>query len=194
MRLTPLDRMQTPTLLLRPLEPADAPALFEQILGDADTMRDLPLGRHRRVDESSAFIDWALRGWNDGSLIRYAIECRQTGRLTAVIELRPVLPRVEVSVMTSYKLGMQFGNGEIQVLQQLVNWLLEQPGVYRVFGYCAVDGLAHKTLERIGFTREATLVNHQPRPNRGLIAADSYIYALTRSEPVAPTAPRHSTP
>ncbi|MEK6298051.1 MAG: N-acetyltransferase, partial [Paraburkholderia tropica] len=70
MRFIPLDRINAPTLLVRPLTRADAPALFDQMLGDADTMRDLPLARHTRLDDTAAFIDEALRGWQDGTLIR----------------------------------------------------------------------------------------------------------------------------
>lgn len=189
MRFIPLDRINAPTLLVRPLTRADAPALFDQMLGDADTMRDLPLARHTRLDDTTAFIDEALRGWQDGTLIRYVLECQQTQRLTALIELKPALPRVEIGVMISRAGGARRRRAGVLALQQLIDWLMEQPGVYRVFACCAVDGLAHSAMERLGFVREATLANYEPRPNRGLLAADSYLYALTRAAPVPPPAP-----
>jgi [ribosomal protein S5]-alanine N-acetyltransferase len=58
--------------------------------------------------------------------------------------------------------------------------------VYRVFACCAVDGAAHSSMERLGFVQEARLTNHEPRPNRGLAANDSFLYALTRPAPVPP--------
>ena len=39
-------------------------------------------------------------------------------------------------------------------------------------------------MERLGFTLEARVKNHECRPNRGLAAADCYLFAMTR--PVQP--------
>ncbi|RKE40069.1 RimJ/RimL family protein N-acetyltransferase [Paraburkholderia sp. BL23I1N1] len=186
MRFTPLDSMETPYLRLRPLTFADAPSLFDQMLGDADTMRDLPVPRHTGVSQTAEFIDEALRGWSDGSLIRYALECKDSGRLTALIELKPTLPRVEIGVIISRHGGARRRRAGILALQELIDRLIEQPGVYRIFACCAVDGAAHSSMERLGFVKEALLTNHEPRPNRGLAAADSYLYALTRPAPVPP--------
>ncbi|RAS39245.1 GNAT family N-acetyltransferase [Paraburkholderia bryophila] len=186
MRLTPLDSIDTPLLRLRPLTPADAPALFDQMLGDAGTMRDLPVLRQTGVSQTDAFIAEALRGWEDGSLIRYTLECKETGRLTALIELKPALPRVEIGVIISRHGGARRRRAGVLALQELIDWLIEQPGVYRVFACCAVDGAAHSSMERLGFVKEAVLTNHEPRPNRGLVAADSYLFALTRPAPVPP--------
>jgi RimJ/RimL family protein N-acetyltransferase len=186
MRFIPLDSMETPYLRLRPLTLADAPALFDQMLGDADTMRDLPVPRHTGVAQTAEFVDEALRGWDDGTLIRYTLECKETGRLTALIELKPTLPRVEIGVIISRHGGARRRRAGVLALQELIDWLIEQPGVYRVFGCCAVDGAAHSSMERLGFVQEARLTNHEPRPNRGLAAADSFLYALTRSAPVPP--------
>ncbi|MFM0312688.1 GNAT family protein [Paraburkholderia sp. RL17-383-BIF-A] len=189
MRFIPLDSMETPYLRLRPLTLADAPALFDQMLGDAGTMRDLPVLRHTGVAQTVEFVDEALRGWEDGSLIRYALECKETGRLTALIELKPTLPRVEIGVIISRHGGARRRRAGILALQELIDWLIEQPGVYRVFACCAVDGAAHSSMERLGFVQEAILTNHEPRPNRGLAAAHSYLYALTRPAAVPPEPP-----
>ncbi|MFM0416068.1 GNAT family N-acetyltransferase [Paraburkholderia aromaticivorans] len=189
MRFIPLDSMETPYLRLRPLTLADAPALFDQMLGDTGTMRDLPVLRHTGVAQTVEFVDEALRGWEDGSLIRYALECKETGRLTALIELKPTLPRVEIGVIISRHGGARRRRAGILALQELIDWLIEQPGVYRVFACCAVDGAAHSSMERLGFVQEAILTNHEPRPNRGLAAAHSYLYALTRPAAVPPEPP-----
>jgi [ribosomal protein S5]-alanine N-acetyltransferase len=189
MHFVPLESMDTPQLLLRPLTLADAPALFDQMLGDVDTMRDLPVPRHRNVEQTAAFIDEALHGWEDGTLIRYTLECKETGRLTALIELKPALPRVEVGVIISRQGGARRRRAGVLALQDLLDWLIEQPGVYRLFACCAVDGAAHSSMERLGFVQEALLRNHEPRPNRGLLADNSYLYARTRPVPALPEPP-----
>jgi RimJ/RimL family protein N-acetyltransferase len=189
MRFAPLETMDTPSLTLRPLTPADASALFDQMLGDASTMRDLPVARHTRIEQTAAFIDEALRGWDDGTLIRYALECKETGQLTALIELKPALPRIEIGVIISRIGGARRRRSGVLALQDLIDWLIAQPGVYRLFACCAVDGAAHSSMERLGFVQEALLRNHEPRPNRGLVADNSYLYALTRPVPTLPDPP-----
>jgi len=188
MRFTPRDIFETEHLTLRPLEPADAPALFDSMLGDIDTMRDMPIPRHRSVAQTVQFIDEARAGWLDASLIRYVLACRETGRLTALIELKPSLPRVEVGVIISRKGAARKRRAGVLALQELLDWLIEQPGVYRIFASCAVDGAAHSSMRRIGFECEGTLKSYEPRPNSHQLAADSYLFAMTRPAP-APTPP-----
>ena len=49
--------IESADLLMRPPEPRDAEALFEAMLGDAATTRDLSFKRHTQLDETLAFID-----------------------------------------------------------------------------------------------------------------------------------------
>jgi len=186
MRLKPLDTLETEHLILRPLQPSDAPALFDSMLGDIDTMRDMPIERHRSVAQTARFIDEASAGWLDATLIRYVLVCRETGRLTALIELKPTLPRVEIGVIISRKGAARKRRAGVLALQELLDWLIEQPGVFRVFASCAVDGAAHSSMKRLGFECEGTLKSYEPRPNTHQLAADSYLFAITRPAPVPP--------
>ncbi|MGV2292948.1 GNAT family N-acetyltransferase [Trinickia sp. YCB016] len=182
----PLDTMETPDLLLRPFTAADAPALFEQMLNDPETMRDLPFVRHVTLDQTAAYIEDAERGWRDGTLIRYALECRKTGQLTGTIELKPALPRIEIGAIISRRGGARRRRAGVFALQDLVDWLIEQPGVFRVFAYCAVDGASHSSMKRLGFVCEGLVKSYEPRPNRGLPAGDSYLFSKTRIAPEMP--------
>jgi [ribosomal protein S5]-alanine N-acetyltransferase len=175
-----IETMETPTLLLRPLEAGDAAALFQQMLGDAETVRDLTFERHATALTTHEYITQALVGWKYGSMFRYVLVCKDTGALTAIIELTPRLPQVELGLVISRKGGTRRRRHGIIAFRAFLDWLIGQPGVYRVFACCAVDGLAHSSMERLGFKQEGRLVNYEARPNRGLVAADSYLYALTR--------------
>jgi len=77
--------IESADLLMRPPEPRDAEALFEAMLGDAATTRDLSFKRHTQLDETLAFIDDSVQGWRDGTLIRWVLEDRASGRLTGMI-------------------------------------------------------------------------------------------------------------
>jgi len=180
MTYEPIIIMETPRLLLRPLGPEDTQMLFEQMLGDAETVHDLSIRRHEDALATHEYITEALVGWKTGVLYRYALVARDNGTLTAVIELAPRLPQITLGVMISRKGGNRRRRDGVEALRLLLRQVLFQPGVYRICAYCAVDGQAHTSMERLGFRREGRLVNHEARPNRGLPAADSYLYAMTR--------------
>jgi [ribosomal protein S5]-alanine N-acetyltransferase len=185
----PPELIESNELLLRPPEPRDAQALFDEMLGDADTTRHLGFRRHATPDETLSFIEDAQRGWQDGTLIRWVLEDKASGRLTALIELRPQPPRAELGVVISRRGGARRRRAGLYALRRLLKWLLAQPPIFRIYAYCAVDGDAHSSMERLGFTLEAKLTNHECRPNLGLLAADSYLYAMTR-----PLVPPGATP
>lgn len=186
--------IESDAIRMRPPEPRDAPALFEQMLGDAATMRDLSCKLHTTLDETHAFIDESQAGWQSGTLIRWVLEDRATGGLTAMIELRPFPPRVELGVMISRHGGARRRRAGLYALRKLLAWLLAQPPFLRIYAYCSVDGDAHSSMERLGFTLEAKLTNYECRPNRGLLAGDSYLYAMTRRAPSPGDAAPSPTP
>jgi [ribosomal protein S5]-alanine N-acetyltransferase len=182
----PPRRIESDDLLLRPLEPRDAQALFDDMLGDPDTTRHLSFARHATLDETLVYIEQAERGWETGELIRWVLEDKASGALSAVIELRPLPPRVELGVMIARRGTARRRRAGLYVLRKLLKWLLVQPPVYRIYACCATDGDAYRSMERLGFTLEAKLINYEPRPNLGLVAADSYLFAMTRPAQLPP--------
>ncbi|MFL9864597.1 GNAT family N-acetyltransferase [Paraburkholderia fungorum] len=176
----PPELIESDELLLRPPEPRDAAMLFDEMLGDPGTTRYLCCRCHVSLDETLTFIDESQRGWQDGTLIRWVLEDKSSGRLTALIELRPRPPRAELGVVISRHGGARRRRAGLYALRKLLKWLLAQPPIFRIYAYCAVDGDAHSSMERLGFTLEAKLINHECRPNLGLLAGDSYLYAMTR--------------
>ncbi|WP_206956925.1 GNAT family N-acetyltransferase [Trinickia acidisoli] len=183
MPFEPFERFETERLLLRPLAPDDCQALFEQMLSDPETTRDLTWERYTDAWQTHEYITDAMAGWRYRTRFRYGLFGKDDGRLCAVIDLTPRLPRVELGVITSRQGGNRRRRDALAALRQVLDWLMEQPGVYRIFAYCAVDGRAYSVMERLGFTREGTIVNYEARPNRRVIAGDSYLYAMTRQAP-----------
>lgn len=181
---TPLQELRCAGLILRPVALSDADALFDQMFNDEETMRDLSVRRHSHVDETRQFINEALNGWQFGVLLRYVIACEKTGELTALVEVRPLLPRVEIGVVIARRGGTRRRRSGLVLLRTFIDWIIDQPGVYRLFATCAIDGKAQSCMERLGFTREGRLINYEARPNLGLEAADCYLFAITRKPPI----------
>ncbi|MFM0670857.1 GNAT family N-acetyltransferase [Paraburkholderia sediminicola] len=176
--------IESDTLLLRPPQPSDAQALFDEMLSDVETTLHLGFPRHTTLDDTLAFIELSKRGWETGALAHWLLEDKASGRITALIEMRPEPPRVELGVIISRRGGARRRRDGLYALRRLLKWLLVQPPIFRIYAYCAVDGHAHSSMERLGFRLEGRLTNHEYRPNLDLFAGDSYLYAMTRPVPV----------
>ena len=183
--------IETDALLLRPLEFLDAEELFNCMFSDFDTMRDLAWRIHTHVAETRAFIALSRAGWETGAYVHWALECKQTRRITALIELRIETPRIEIGYVICRRGATRRRRSGFIAIRKLTQWLINQPGIYRVFAHCAVDGRMHPTMARLGFTLEGVVRNHEARPNIGVLAGDSYLYAMTRQ--AGPTPSRAGT-
>lgn len=172
--------IESDTLLLRPPKPEDAQALFDDMFSDEETMRFLSFSRHTRIEETRAYIEESLEGWETGWMIRWVVEDKATGSLTALLQLMPQPPRAELGLILSRRGPSRRRRTGLKALRTLIKWIVAQPLIYRLYAYCAVDGTAHTSMERLGFVREARITNHEARPNLGLPAGDSYLFAMTR--------------
>jgi RimJ/RimL family protein N-acetyltransferase len=188
LQFRPPERFETDTLLLRAPEGRDAQALFEEMLGDEETTRYMRMPRHRTREETLAYIEAVRADWESGSVFRWVMEHKETGLLAGEIQMQATLPRVEVGFMISRPGPARRRRASLDALRRLLHWTIAQPSVLRIFAYCAVDGKAHSGMERLGFTLEGRLVNHECRPNLGLAAGDSYLYAMTRPVAAPPQA------
>ncbi|MEW6343437.1 MAG: GNAT family N-acetyltransferase [Paraburkholderia sp.] len=177
---------------LRPFVDADAPDLFHVLLGDPAVTEWLPLATHRSVDESRAFIRLCELGWTSATRFTWALEDSAGRQLLAAIELTPTLPRAELGVIISRRDGHRRRRASLAALLKLIDWLMAQPPLCRLHAYCAPQGGAASTMMRLGFTLEGQLKNWEPRPNRGLLAGDALLFAITRApgEKLAPLADR----
>ncbi|WP_232456957.1 GNAT family N-acetyltransferase [Burkholderia ubonensis] len=175
--------IETDALLLRPLRLEDADELFDCIFSDFETMRDLAWRIHTHIEETRNFIALSHAGWQAGTYIHWALECKQTHRITALIELRIEMPRIELGYVICRRGATRRRRSGISAVRKLTQWLINQPGIYRVFAHCSVDGKSHTMMERLGFELEGVVKNYEARPNIGIVAGDSYLYAMTRPTP-----------
>ena len=180
MQFRPPQLIESEEILLRPPSPADAQALFDEMLSDAETTRYLPFPRHTVLEDTLEYIEESRRGWESGSLLRWLLVDKASGNITGLIQLEPRPPRAEIGVIISRQGGSRKRRAGLQVLRKLIKWLLAQPAIYRLYACCATDGPAQSAMERLGFVLEAKLTNYESRPNMGVLAGDSYLYVMTR--------------
>jgi len=84
--------VESDALLLREPTADDAAALFEAMLGDAESTRTLSFARHRHVDETLAYIETARRAAQAGTRRTWLIVDKASGALAGMIDMGISLP------------------------------------------------------------------------------------------------------
>ncbi|ABM98885.2 hypothetical protein NW94_22980 [Burkholderia mallei] len=177
----PPELIETERLRMRPLTEGDAPEAFDALFGDRATTLDLPWPVHRSVDESRASIRRLAEGWRSGAFFSWGLFEKRGGRLIGTLEMHGRLPRVEIGLLTSFAPGRVRTRAWSEMLHRFLGWLIAQPGVYRIEAFCSVTGKAAPLMPHFGFVCEATVRNYEARPNRGMSAGDSYLFAITKA-------------
>ncbi|QRR07021.1 GNAT family N-acetyltransferase [Burkholderia sp. MS455] len=179
--IRPPELIETERLYLRPLTAADAREAFDALFGDPATTLDLPWPMHRSVDETRACIGRLAEGWRSGAFFSWGLFEKRDGRLIGTLEMHGRLPRVEIGLVTSFAPGRVRTRAWSEMLRRFLDWLIAQPGVYRIEAFCSVTGRAAPFMPKLGFVSEGVVRNYEARPNRGMSAGDSYLFAITRA-------------
>ncbi|MCU9953657.1 GNAT family N-acetyltransferase [Burkholderia sp. BKH01] len=179
--IRPPELIDTERLHLRPLTADDAREAFDALFGDPATTLDLPWPMHRGVDETRACIGRLAEGWRSGAFFSWGLFEKRDGRLIGTLEMHGRLPRVEIGLVTSFAPGRVRTRAWSEMLRRFLDWLIAQPGVYRIEAFCSVTGRAAPFMPKLGFVSEGVVRNYEARPNRGMSAGDSYLFAITRA-------------
>lgn len=177
--------IETDRLWLRPFVESDAEQLYYALLGDPEVMEWLPRRTLESVDEAILYIRECESGWKNKTMFTWVFEDKETGHLCSMLELRPCLPRIELGVASAQRLAWRRRRASLEAFRKLLHWTIAQPNVYRVYACCSPYGKSAPTMEKLGFKYEGRLVNWEARPNRGLVADDALLFALTRTPPSA---------
>ncbi|PCE32395.1 GNAT family N-acetyltransferase [Burkholderia ubonensis] len=177
----PPELIESERLRLRPLTDDDAPEVFDALFGDPATTLDLPWPTHRSVSESRASIRRMGEGWRSGAFFCWGLFEKSGGRLIGTLEMHGRLPRVEIGLLTSFAPGRVRTRAWSEMLSKFLGWLIAQPDVYRIEAFCSVTGKAAPLMPHFGFVCEGTVRNYEARPNRGMSAGDSYLFAITKA-------------
>jgi [ribosomal protein S5]-alanine N-acetyltransferase len=179
--MKPPSVIETARLRLRPPVMEDAPVIFATWAQDPEVCRYVTWPPHRSVDDTRGFLRYCVDGWTKHGPFNWAIVLRENRRLVGTIELRPHDHRVEVGYLLA---RAYWGQGLMsEAVRVLVEWVLDQPDVHRVWAVCDVENLASAgvlekaEMERDGRLRRSAIANVSPVPR------DCWCYARVRETP-----------
>lgn len=174
----PPETFATRRLALRPIALADARDIFRYANDDENT-RYMVFPRHRDMAEAETYARRCVSCWQDGSAFPWAIVDRASGVFMGAIELRIKPPKADFGYILHRAFWRQGFMSEAAAA--VVAWAIAHPEIHRVWATCAPDNIASAgVLEKAGLRPEGRLACWEPRPNLGIPAGDSLVYALTR--------------
>ena len=172
--------LATARLDLRPLTPADAPALFA-LKSDADVQR---YGSHPPWTQPEQAIAWLERdrqGMADGGHAQFAVIRREDGAMVGSCTLYDIDEQCRCAEVGYALLPSAWGRGYAnEAVTALLDWGFGHVGLNRVSADIDPRNTASaRALERLGFTREGHL---RERWIVGGEVCDSWIYGLLARE------------
>lgn len=173
------DRFATTRLVLRPLAPGDAPAIFAGYAQDPQAVRYLIWRPHQTLADTASYIARALAVPAQRSRT-YALTARADGRLLGAFELRRPEPH---RLDCGYVLARPWwGRGLMsEALTIVAGWAMGQRDIWRLGAVCDVANLASaRVMEKAGLEREGILRRWLVHPNIGPEPRDCYSYARVR--------------
>lgn len=175
------DTFRTDRLLLRRVSADDVSALYETYAADPEVTTFLSWPTHQSPAETQEFVDHALATWEDGSEFIWVLVPHDHGRPIGAVGAVPGPHGVEIG----YVLGQQWwGRGLMaEAVTAVMEWLQQQPGIYRIWAYCAaVHERSARVLERSGMSYEALLRRWVVLPNFAEEPSDAKVYAWIRPD------------
>ena len=172
--------LATARLDLRPLTPADAPALFA-LKSDADVQR---YGSHTpwtQPEQALAWLERDRQGMADGLHVQFAVRRREDDAMLGTCTLYDIDEPCRRAEVGYALLPSAWGRGYAnEAVTALLDWGFEHLALNRVEADIDPRNTASaRALERLGFTREGHL---RERWIVGGEVCDSWIYGLLARE------------
>jgi RimJ/RimL family protein N-acetyltransferase len=165
-------------IVLRPLLPADAAAVFE-ICQDREIAAWTSIPQPYLFEHARTFIAETVAAWHDGREPTFAAIDRGTGQMVGCVGLRGIGHAQEIGYWMA---PAGRGRGLMTEAVRLVSrWALDELGVERIglLVYVGNDASA-RVAERAGYQREGLLRRYAMQ--RG-VARDCIVYSLLRDDP-----------
>jgi RimJ/RimL family protein N-acetyltransferase len=177
--MKPPGSIETERLILRKPHMDDAPTIFTAYAQDIEVTRYMTWRPNKDLEETYYHVELALKLWDEGKAYSYAITLKESDSVIGMIALHPDGFKVGVGYVLARP---HWGKGYMtEAAQAVVNWLLEQPDIFRVFATCDVENPASaRVMEKAGMIREGILRRHALHPNVSDEPRDSYIYAIVK--------------
>ncbi|MGJ8571025.1 MAG: GNAT family N-acetyltransferase [Hoeflea sp.] len=179
-QLDPLPLMRTERLTLRLPTPTDARQLYDGYISNPEVAKYMSWVAHTDIDQTVGFLKHCIAAFEQKTNFEYAIETTaKPGVAIGMIGMHP-LPN---GVGFGYVIAPPYWNQGIasEALKHLVDWSLNQTGVFRAQAHCDTENPASaRVMEKAGMSFEGVLRRYFVHPNISDEPRDSLMYARVK--------------
>ncbi|NJK57865.1 MAG: GNAT family N-acetyltransferase [Pleurocapsa sp. SU_5_0] len=174
-----LQNLETSRLLLRQPVTEDAALIFEHYAQDQEVSKYMTWRPHKSICETDEYVDRCISSWADHSAFSYVVEQKENAQLIGMIEIRLNQFKADLGyVLTKSEWGKGYTP---EALQALINWVLGEDEIYRIWAVCDVENAASaRVMEKVGMQREGILRQWLVHPNISKEPRDCYCYAICK--------------
>jgi ribosomal-protein-alanine N-acetyltransferase len=171
------EKILTDRLELRRLRYEDAEEIFYTYASKPEATRFMSWPTHTSIEETRAFLRYAIAAWIGGLDYSYGIRLQETNRLVGSFGVTNENGKIQFGYIYS---PTQWGNGyATEVCGKMMGLLREQKNVYRVGTYVDLDNVASmKVLKKSGLVEEARLPKWVRFPNQENAPKDCALFVL----------------
>ena len=134
----------------------DAEEIFYAYASKPEATRFISWPTHQSVDDTQAFLLFAVEAWRNGTTYTYTIRLKDSARLIGSFGIINHDGKLQFGYIFS---PTQWGNGyATEVCKDMMNKLRAQPGVYRIQSFVDAENISSaNVLKKCGLIEEARL-------------------------------------
>lgn len=181
-RLDLPERIVTSRLVLQRLRYEDAEEIFYTYASKPDVTKYMSWPTHQSVDDTRAFLRYAVSGWYEGIDYSYSVRLRSNNKLIGSFGVVNENGKLQFGYIFSTHYWNQ--GYATEVCRDMMPRLAAQPGVFRIGTYVDTENSASlHVLRKAGLTEEGVLRQWMRFPNQDNKPKDCVAFVF------APTAP-----
>lgn len=174
-RLVLPEHVETPRLVLRRLRYEDAEEIFYAYASKPEATRYLSWATHKRVEDTRAFLLYAIDSWNRGRDFSYGIRLKPLNQLIGGFGVIHDEGKIQLGYVLS---PAHWGSGyATEACSAVVQMLLKKPRVTKISTFVDVENHASiRVLEKCGMIRQAILSKWFTFVNQDRSPKDCVVY------------------
>ncbi len=171
------ETIETSRLFIHRLRYEDAEEIFYCYASKPEATRFLSWKTHDRLEETRAFITYAVQSWNLGLDYSFAIRLKDSGRLIGSFGVIHENGKVQFGYVLS---PTQWGRGyATEACQKMMELIKQFPSLYRVGTFVDSDNTSSiRVLEKCGLIEEARLPKWFRFVNQEMTPKDCILFRL----------------
>lgn len=163
--IQPPERIETDRLLIQRLRYEDADEIFYTYASKPEATRFVSWNTHQSVNDTRAFLQYAVHAWNQGTDFSYSVRLKKDNRLVGAIGLVHATGHIQVGYIFS---PVHWRQGyATEVCKAVLKELSKLEGITRIGSFVDLENEASiQVLKKAGFVEEGLLPGGLTFPNQ----------------------------